>query len=125
MQLESQTCEMCIWQKRETVKHLFFCCRFAKACWNSIGITYTSTRTIQNIILQIKNKLQVPFYMEIIILIAWSIWTTRNGWFFNNLAPSPGVCLQKFTSEFKDILLRVKPRYLQQMEIWLHLFAVH
>jgi hypothetical protein len=38
MTLESYTCENCIWQKEETLYHLFLRCNFAKACWNSIGL---------------------------------------------------------------------------------------
>jgi hypothetical protein len=39
MTLESYTCENCIWQKEEILYHLFLKCNFAKACWNSIGLT--------------------------------------------------------------------------------------
>jgi hypothetical protein len=39
MTLESYSCENCIWQKEETLYHLFLRCNFAKACWNSIGLT--------------------------------------------------------------------------------------
>jgi hypothetical protein len=35
MTLESYTCENCIWQKEETLYHLFLKCNFVKACWNS------------------------------------------------------------------------------------------
>jgi hypothetical protein len=39
MTLEPYSCENCIWQKKETLYHLFLRCNFAKACWNSIGMT--------------------------------------------------------------------------------------
>jgi hypothetical protein len=39
MTLESYSCENCLWQREETLYHLFLRCNFAKACWNSIGIT--------------------------------------------------------------------------------------
>ena len=39
MELESYSCENCLWQREETLYHLFLRCNFAKACWNSIGIT--------------------------------------------------------------------------------------
>jgi hypothetical protein len=32
--------------------------------------------------------LDVPFFMEIIILMAWSVWTVRNDWVFNNIDAS-------------------------------------
>ncbi|RCV19912.1 hypothetical protein SETIT_4G014400v2 [Setaria italica] len=121
MELDSYTYELCNLQRRETTNLLFFRCSFAKACWNSIGVTYISTRTHWNIINQIKNKLGVPFYMEIVILMAWSIWTTRNSWMFNSVDPSPLICKEKFSSEFSYLLLRARPSLVQLMEVvWLH-----
>jgi hypothetical protein len=32
----------------------------------------------------IKRQLNLPFAMEIIILMCWSIWSKRNAWIFNN-----------------------------------------
>nr|TKW09984.1 hypothetical protein SEVIR_6G136800v2 [Setaria viridis] len=122
MNLDSFVCELCILQKRETVNHLFFRCNFAKACWQQIGVTYVSTRSYWNIIEQIKHKLEVPFYMEIIILIIWSIWTTRNNWLFNDLDPFTMNCKQKFLDEFSALLLRARPSLVQQMEVWMHSF---
>lgn len=69
MELDSDTCELCILQHLEIMAHLFFRCNFAKACWNSIGVTFISTGPILRIIGQIKEKLAVLFYMEIIILM--------------------------------------------------------
>jgi hypothetical protein len=39
MELDSYTCDLCILQRPETGAHLFLRCNFAKACWNSIGVT--------------------------------------------------------------------------------------
>jgi hypothetical protein len=32
----------------------------------------------------LKEKLNVPFFMKIIILVAWSIWIVRNNKIFHN-----------------------------------------
>nr|TKW00212.1 hypothetical protein SEVIR_8G093200v2 [Setaria viridis] len=100
MHLESNVCEMCIHQKRETATHLFLRCNFAKACWNSIGISFVSTRSSVHIFNQIRRHLNASFFMEIIILMSWSIWTTRNDWTFNNVDPSISGTRSKFLSEF-------------------------
>jgi hypothetical protein len=38
MQLDDYTCEMCIWQREETIYRLFLSCNFARACWDSIDL---------------------------------------------------------------------------------------
>jgi hypothetical protein len=78
MILDSYTCDLCILQRPETSAHLFLRCNFAKGCWASIGVTVTTSTSIFRIFNRIRRRLQVPFFMEIIILMTWSIWTTRN-----------------------------------------------
>jgi hypothetical protein len=38
MYLESYTCELCLLQKEEKLRHLFLSCSFAKNCWQLIGV---------------------------------------------------------------------------------------
>jgi hypothetical protein len=116
MILDSYTCDMCILQLPETNAHLLLRCNFAKACWNSIGVTFTSSRAILQILEKIKDALALPFFMEIIILLAWSIWHTRNNWIFNNLDPSVQSCRRTFKKEFSVLLHKVKPSLLPAME---------
>jgi hypothetical protein len=73
MILDSYTCDLCILQLPETNAHLFLHCNFAKACWNSFGVNYPSSATVLQIFEKIKKDLALPFFMEIIILLAWSI----------------------------------------------------
>jgi hypothetical protein len=76
--LDSYSCDLCILQKLETVGHLILPCNFAKACWRVIGATVVTTRSVPHIFNLIERKLGVSFFMEIIILMSWSIWTVRN-----------------------------------------------
>ena len=122
MQLDSYTCELCILQKIERTSHLFFRCRFAKACWNSIGISFSTTRNILQIISHIKRALHLPFAMDIIILMTWSIWSVRNAWMFNNDDPTILKCKDKFVHEFNLLTHRVKQSQINLMEIWLQSF---
>jgi hypothetical protein len=86
--LDSYTCDLCILQKLETTAHLILICNFAKACWQSIGVTFISTRSMPHIFNRIRRKLGVSFFMDIIILMSWSIWSTRNDWILSILDPS-------------------------------------
>jgi hypothetical protein len=119
MDLDSYTCDLCSLQKLESVAHLFLRCNFAKACWQAIGASVPTTRTVPQILNLIRQKLGVSFFMEIIFLVTWSIWTTRNDWMFNGIDPSVQLCLQKFTTEFSLLLLRIKPDKVPPMEVWL------
>jgi hypothetical protein len=83
MNLESYTCENCIWQKEETLYHLFLKCNFAKACWTSIGLTSPRIANPEDAAVNLIQQLNVPFSMEIVILMIWSIWKTRNAWLFS------------------------------------------
>jgi hypothetical protein len=65
MTLESYTCENYIWQKEETLYHLFLRCN----CWNSIGLIPPRIANPEEAAANLKQQLNVPFYMEIIILM--------------------------------------------------------
>lgn len=112
MELDSYTCELCILQRPETVAHLFLHCNFAKACWDFIGVSVTTIRTVPQIFRKIKDKLSVPFFMEIIILMTWSIWKTRNDWIFNGIDPSVQECRRRLQTELTLLLLRARPDHL-------------
>jgi hypothetical protein len=69
MELDSYSCENCLWQREETLYHLFLRCNFAKACWNSIGITPPRIPNPEEASANLNHQLNVPFSMEIIILM--------------------------------------------------------
>jgi hypothetical protein len=88
MTLECYTCEMCIWQDEESLLYLFTKYNFAKACWESIGIVIPQSSNRKRVITMLKRRIAEPFFMEVIILMTWGIWSTRNGWIFDNQDPS-------------------------------------
>jgi hypothetical protein len=88
MHLDSYTCEVCLLQKEERLRHLFLACPFAKNCWEIIRIHVPSWMRPQRTIRRIKRSLGVPFAMEIIIIMCWSIWNVRNGCLFKNEDPT-------------------------------------
>jgi hypothetical protein len=63
--------------------------------------------------------LGVPFFMDIIIIIAWSVWTTRNDWEFNEIDPPVDRCREKFISEFVKIFMRAQPASIPARETWI------
>jgi hypothetical protein len=119
MTLESYSCENCLWQSEETLYHLFLRCNFAKACWNSIGITPPRISNPEEASTNLKHQLNVPFSMEIIILMTWSIWKNRNEWLFANKDPSVQHCTQEFCKELRLIIHRARGKFDISIPNWL------
>jgi hypothetical protein len=88
MQLESYTSDLCLLQKEEKLRHLSLRCPFTKNYWMTIGVVVPSCLRSERATRHIKRNLGLPFAMNIIIIMCWSIWMERNAWIFNNIAPS-------------------------------------
>jgi hypothetical protein len=97
MNLESYTCENCIWQKEETLYHLFLKCNFAKACWTSIGLTSPRIANPEAAAVNLMQQLNVSFSMEIVIL-------------------------NEFARELHLVMLRAKGRFDSTIPAWLQLW---
>jgi hypothetical protein len=72
---------LCNLHMEETLEHLFLSCSFAEACWTSLNLFVPQDDPF-SVILSFKNQLVVPFFMEITILMSWSIWMARNDLIF-------------------------------------------
>jgi hypothetical protein len=68
----------------ETIKHLFFQCKFARFIWSAIQIwsTLYQPRSIKKFV-----KFKRLIRMEAIAII-WSLWLCRNDKIFNNISSS-------------------------------------
>jgi hypothetical protein len=62
-------------------------CPFANACWDFVCPERTKKLSVMEAFADLKEKLKVPFFMEIIILAAWGIWIIRNNKIFKNSNP--------------------------------------
>jgi hypothetical protein len=119
MQLDSFDCELCLLRREEKLWYVFFKCPFAKNCWNIIGIAVPTWLKVERVTRQIKRKLRVPFAMDIIIIMCWSIWKERNAWIFNNEDPQIERCRNTFSREFALVIHRAKLSWSQNMQSWL------
>jgi hypothetical protein len=119
MALDSYDCELCLLQREEALRHLFFKCSFAKNCWSLIGVNVPSWLKPERATRHIKRQLRLPFSMDIIITMCWSIWSERNSWLFSNEDPQPLKCKEKFTREFALVIHRAKKSLVPHMQSWL------
>lgn len=87
--IQDYTYIMCGLQVLETRDHFFMHCPFAQICWTYLCPTWSPNYSrLQEEINQLKHLLHVPFYMELIILASWAIWTTRNDFIFKGITPN-------------------------------------
>ena len=117
--LQSYNCVTSSCQAEETLHHLFWDCPFAADCWDFICPTRTRDASILEAFDDIKLKLNVPFFMEIIILAAWGIWMSRNDKIFTNINPSMVHWKDYYFSELKLLRYRIKRKYAESFKEWL------
>jgi hypothetical protein len=120
MQLEPYDCELCLLQRVEVQRHLFYKCSFAKNCWAQIGDNVPTWLKPDRATKHIKRNLRVTFAMVIIIIImCCCIWSEMNDWLFNNEDPQDAKCTARFKRDFDLVIHRSKDSRKQNMTIWL------
>lgn len=119
MDLDSFTWDLCILQRLETSAHLFIRCNFAKACWSAIGIQVAPTRNVKQNFNRRRQQLRLPFFMEIIILMCWCVWSARNDWVFRNIVPRVDRSMRRFIDELLLLKHRTKPNLFVTIEDWI------
>jgi len=90
--LPSFNCVLCTNNTEETLEHLFLHCPFAEACWGLIGFQVPNQADIFLAIESFKSQLHTPLFINIVILLCWSIWISRNDLIFQGLQPSTNSC---------------------------------
>jgi hypothetical protein len=67
----------------------------------------------------LKDKLKMPFSMEIIILASWALWMTRNNKNFKGQRSSFQAWKAIFMEEVKLLSYRMKKKYKRCYDSWL------
>ena len=73
MELQSNECVLCTQHIDETSEHLFLLCPMAIQFWNSIGLIIPAFNNCTEVMMSFRRQLNLPFFMEIIILGCWGI----------------------------------------------------
>jgi hypothetical protein len=68
----------------------------------------------------IKDKLNVPFAVEIIIIASWSIWIIRNRKNFEGQTPTLQAWKAIFKQEIYLLSYRMKKKWENPFKTWLH-----
>ena len=108
------------WQQltEETLEHLFLGCRFAKDCWNLIGITIQTENDIFEAVDQIRDQSH-PSFVLVAIIMCWFIWTARSDLILKGIPPSTSTVKALFTKEMKILSLRAKASLSVTFDLWI------
>lgn len=118
MQLPSYTCVLCLQDTEETCCHLFLHCPFAVHCWQIINVNIPQHLEFPEIAFHFRASLNSQFFMSAVILICWSIWTTRNNLIFKGIPPSIVGAQATFRKELLLLQHRVKPSASLPFDQW-------
>jgi hypothetical protein len=105
--------------QEETLVHLFWSCPFAQECWDYICPQRTRNLSVHEAFYDIRDKLNLPFSMDIIILAAWGIWNIRNNKIFKNQRPTFQSWKFLFHQELHMLQYRMKKKNVQSFKEWL------
>jgi hypothetical protein len=109
---------LCPLQSEETLEHLLLNRPFAVSCWNLLNPTVTSGEPFA-VLLSFKVQLNLVFFMDIIIIMAWCIRMSRNDLISIGIQPRIQTAKERFKAEFALGILRAKISSTQAMSIWL------
>ena len=70
-------CSLQWWLRGNGGEHLFLHCQFARSCWNLVGIQVPNELEPLEALESFKSQLRFSFFIEIIVLMCWSIWSSE------------------------------------------------
>jgi hypothetical protein len=123
-QLQAYNCATLQCSQEETLMHLFWSCPFAQQCWSFLCPQLPTQHSILEAFYGIKEKLKLPFAVEIIMLASWSIWMVRNRKIFEGQAPSFLAWKTLLKQELQLLSYRTKKKWEAQFKIWLQSFLL-
>jgi hypothetical protein len=117
--LPSYSCATLPCVAEETLIHLFWTCPFAQYYWDFICPSRERNLSIMESIEDLKNKIGLPFGMDIIIVATWSLWIVRNNKIFHNRSPSFSSWKAIYLQELRLISFRMKKKHADTFREWL------
>lgn len=119
MHLESYNCVLCQEAVEETVEHLFLGCQFARDSWELIGVNIQNQVNIFAAIDQIRAQSHPSFFLMVIILMCWSIWSARNNFIFKGVQVNPAQVKVAYLKELKIMSLRARAKFAETFDLWI------
>jgi hypothetical protein len=118
MELPSYNCVLCSSNVEETLQHLFFECSFSKWCWRFVNVHWNTNLTPHNMIINSRRQFNSKIFIEIIMIVGWSIWCHRNAIIFDGASLSLGRWRQGFKAELSLTIHQAKPSTKELLINW-------
>ena len=119
MVLDNYNCVFCSHPIEEDLFHLFFHCPFRGGLLEHPSTSGSNTSEFDQVLEAFKIQLHLPFFMEVIVTMCWSIWSVRNDAISNGVPPSVQRCKLIFKKEFTLVVLRAKAKLHPHIDQWL------
>lgn len=74
MALDDYNCVLRTNSVEESRDHLFLHCPFVEQCWHLLHLHINNPGNPFQALLDFKNQLHVPFFMDVVIPMCWEIW---------------------------------------------------
>jgi len=113
MDLQSYNCVFCVDNHEKICSHLFLQCPFARQCWQFIQVQTPDNGAFPEVVEALKAQISSRFFMSAIILISWTIWTSKNKLIFEGIQPS----IPRAKVIFKNEMLLLKHRVKQELSL--------
>ena len=84
-----------------------------------VNITVNNQFDPFQILMDFKEQLGIPFFMEVLILMSWAIWKARNDFIFRQILPNLQSTRSFFRDELKLLMLRMKRSVIPRFEQWI------
>lgn len=105
MELPSYKCVLCNHNVEETLEHLFLQCPFSIQCWQILQLHIVSPQDPLQSLEILRIQLNVPFFMDIIIIMSWCIWMSRTDLIFRSILSSIHNCRSLFQKELALVVI--------------------
>lgn len=119
MDLQVYDCILYTSSIEESLIHLFLHCPFIVHCQAWLNIQVDQDLDPFQAFQSFKEQLSVTFFMEVITLMCWAIWKSRNDFIFRQINPLVQNAKENFRREFELMLLRAKKSYSPQINQWI------
>jgi hypothetical protein len=117
--LPSFNCATLQCNQEETLAHIFWSCPFAQQCWAFVCPQVSNQQSVLEAFYDIMDTLNLPFAVEIIMIVAWVIWIIRNRKIFEDQDPSISAWKIVFKQVLHLLSYRMKKKCDAAFKAWL------